>query len=266
MVERKDKFWFSDRFILLVILLNSAIIFIQESGHSSTFLNVLDATCTVIFLIEMIIKHCQLGFKGYWSSGWNRLDGILVILSVPSLISYFVPAQMLDLSILLILRVLRVFRFFRLIHIFPNFGKIVKSLWNAMKDSVPIFVGFFILIVVFALFSCALFKDISPQYFGTPLDSIYSVFRLCTVEGWYDIPDSLSQSLGPGQIAWVRIYFIFILIAGGIIGLSLVNSIFVDAMVSDNNDELEKEVATLNEKIDVLTEEIKKLQNTDNKQ
>lgn len=47
---------------------------------------------------------------------------------------------------------------------------------------------------------------------------------------------------------------------GGIIGLSLVNSVFVDAMVSDNNDELNKEVERLHKKIDVLTEKIDELQ------
>lgn len=57
----------------------------------------------------------------------------------------------------------------------------------------------------------------------------------------------------------VRIYFVVILIAGGIIGLSLVNSIFVDAMVSDNNDDLEREVKKLNQKIDILTDEIRQL-------
>ena len=35
-----------------------------------------------------------------------------------------------------------------------------------------------------------------------------------------------------------------ILITGGIFGLSLVNSIFVDAMVADNNDEIEKKTTT----------------------
>lgn len=40
----------------------------------------------------------------------------------------------------------------------------------------------------------------------------------------------------------------------------MVNSIFVDAMVSDNNDELEAEVKMLNGKIYSLTEEIKKPQ------
>ncbi|NLA24090.1 MAG: ion transporter, partial [Bacteroidales bacterium] len=40
--------------------------------------------------------------------------------------------------------------------------------------------------------------------------------------------------------------------------LSLVNSIFVDAMVSDNNDELERKVESLEAKIDLLMDEIKK--------
>ncbi len=65
----------------------------------------------------------------------------------------------------------------------------------------------------------------------------------------------------PGRIALVRMYFVFLLIFGGIIGLSLVNSVFVDAMVSDNNDALEEEVRRLNEKIDILTEEIRRQNN-----
>lgn len=249
----------SERFILLVIIINSIAIFLQESGVTSPLVSAVDALCTIIFIVEMVSKHQTLGVRGYWSSGWNRLDGVLVLLSIPSLISYVVPAQLLDLSIVLILRILRVFRFFRLIHLFPNFGTIMKNLWKALKDSLPIFIGFFIIIIVFALFSCAMFRDISPHYFGTPLDAIYSTFRLCTVEGWYEIPDSLSQTLTSGQLVWVRIYFIIILIAGGIIGLSLVNSIFVDAMVSDNNADLEREVNQLNQKIDILTDEIKQL-------
>ena len=46
---------------------------------------------------------------------------------------------------------------------------------------------------------------------------------------------------------------------GGILGLSLVNSVFVDAMVSDNNDELTKEVERLHEKIDALNSKIDEL-------
>lgn len=45
------------------------------------------------------------------------------------------------------------------------------------------------------------------------------------------------------------LYFVFIVITGGIIGLSLVNSIFVNSMVSDNNDELEKKIDDLDSKL-----------------
>lgn len=45
--------------------------------------------------------------------------------------------------------------------------------------------------------------------------------------------------------------------------MSLVNSIFVDAMVSDNNDDLVAEVKRLEGKIDRLTEKITDLQKND---
>lgn len=265
-MKRVPNIFLSDKFILLVIIINSIVMFIQSSGVYTKTLNFIDATCIVIFLIEMICKMVHYGFKQYWSNGWNVMDGILVIISLPSLMIYFTlmlgikPLLPFNFSIFLVLRVLRVFRFFRVIHIFPNFGSIMKRLWVALKDSLPVFVGFFLLILISSLFSCALFKEAAPQYFANPLDSIYSTFRLCTVEGWYEIPDAFSQNVSPTQMGWIRVYFVLILIAGGIVGLSLVNSIFVDAMVSENNDQLEKDVKLLQTKIDELKETIDKMQ------
>ena len=43
-----------------------------------------------------------------------------------------------------------------------------------------------------------------------------------------------------------------------------VNSIFVDAMVSDNNDDLQKEVTALSAKIELLTDKISELKNNHN--
>lgn len=61
---------------------------------------------------------------------------------------------------------------------------------------------------------------------------------MCTVEGWYEIPDAVASNVAPWAGHLVRIYFCILLVAGGIIGVSIVNSIFVDAMVSDNNDDI----------------------------
>ena len=105
------------------------------------------------------------------------------------------------------------------------------------------------------MINCSLFKDLAPEYFATPLDSIYSVFRLFTVEGWYDIPDAITVSISPAWGKIVRFYFCILLLLGGILGMSFINSIFVDAMVSDNNDDVKAQLAEMEKKIDKLLEE-----------
>ncbi len=54
-----------------------------------------------------------------------------------------------------------------------------------------------------------------------------------------------------------RIYFSILLFLGGIIGMSLVNSIFVDAMAADNNDEVLEKLNQLEKKIDKIKTEQK---------
>lgn len=251
------KIFLNEKFILAIILLNSGIIYAQVSGYNNIYVNIIDIVCTIIFAIEMICKHIEYGLKGYWKEGWNQMDGILVIFSIPSLFEFFIPIGMLNLSFLLILRLLRVLRFFRILHFFPNFSKIVVGFKKALKQSYAILLCFLVIIVVFGLINCSLFKEADPEHFQTPLRSIYSVFQICTVEGWYEIPNAVSEYYGYSSIAaeFIRAYFCFILILGGIIGMSFINSIFVDAMVSDNNNELEEEVKAINQKLDILLKE-----------
>lgn len=245
----------NDKFILGVILINAIIIFLQASGIDNPGIQILDVTCTLIFMIEMIVKHVEYGAKNYWSSRWNRLDGTLVILSIPSIIALFIPTDLMDFSFLMVLRLLRMFRFLRVLHFFPNISQIVNGFKLAVRESYAVLICFFITIVVIGLINCSLFQDIAPEYFGTPLDSIYSVFRICTVEGWYDIPDAIASATSPGIGRLVRFYFCLLLIGGGIIGLSFINSIFVDAMAEDNNDSVHERLDKLEEKIDLLLAE-----------
>jgi len=44
---------------------------------------------------------------------------------------------------------------------------------------------------------------------------------------------------------------------GGIIGMSFINSIFVDAMVQDNNDEVSKKIDQLQKSLDELKSKLK---------
>jgi voltage-gated sodium channel len=260
MMKRVTNLFLNDKIILSFIIANAAIIFAQESGITYSLLYYLDILITIVFIVEMIVKHKAFGVKNYWKDAWNRLDGVLVILSLPSLLEVFIPTSF-NISFILSLRVFRVFKFFRIIKFFPHIDELSRGLKRAIKDSYSIFFGFIIVIFIFALLNCSLFATSAPEFFATPLDSIYSIFRLFTIEGWYEIPASIADYYEDSLLIshLVKLYFSLLLIVGGIIGLSLVNSVFVDAMVSDNNDELNKEVARLHEKIDHLTEKINEL-------
>lgn len=88
--------------------------------------------------------------------------------------------------------------------------------------------------------------------------SIYAVFQICTVEGWYEIPNTLAAYYGASTVAaeCVRFYFCFLLLIGGIIGMSFINSIFVDAMVADNNDEVLSKLDAMQQSIDDLRRQL----------
>lgn len=249
----KDQFkqvFLNDKFIFVIIFLNAFIIFLQESNVVSPILDCIDIICSVIFIIEMIVKLSTYGLKDYWKNGWNKLDGTLVLLSLPSIVMYFLPLHMFDMSVLLTFRLLRILRFFRVMHFFPDFSKIIDGFTLAMRQSYAVLLSFFVIIVIFGLINCSLFKDFAPEYFGDPFRSIFSVFQMCTIEGWYDIPGAVAEGSGSVIMGrFINVYFCFILIMGGIIGMSFINSVFVDAMVSDNNNDMENDLKEMKEEL-----------------
>lgn len=218
----------------------------METGFTGTAISIADISCTMFFVIEMIYKNITFGFKKYWTNPLEIMDGILVILSIPTIIEFVFSVEIGDLSFLLVLRVLRILRMFRLTRVFPDFDVIMRNFFMALRKSYAFLLVLFIFVVIFALIDCNLFKQAAPQYFNTPLDAIYSTFRMFTVEGWYDIPDAVAKGLNNEiWIHVIRIFFSAQLLFGGIIGMSLINSIFVDAMVSDNNDDIKKDIQDL---------------------
>ena len=57
---------------------------------------------------------------------------------------------------------------------------------------------------------------------------------------------------------FVKVYFIFLVLTGGIFGIGLVNAVFVDELVADNNDEVLDKIDSLSAEIKELKELIKK--------
>jgi voltage-gated sodium channel len=245
----------NDKFILILILANAVTIFIrgfEVSPETSLVLLVTDNIITGLFIFELIVKFSEYGVKVYFQSNWRKFDFILIVLSIPALVAFIWKIEVTNFSFILIFRVLRVFKSFRFLKFIPGVENLIQGIRRALKASIVVMIGFVIYIFIIGIFSFYLFKEISPLYFSNPAISLYSTFKIFTIEGWYEIPENLSQNLSPITAFFTYLYFIFVVISGGIFGLSLVNSIFVDAMVSDNNDELEKKIESLSLKIDIL--------------
>lgn len=267
-MKRLKAYFLNDWWILFLIIVNTLFIFWEEFGVEGAWIDWVEAFFTFAFIFEMYVKIQHYSFKGYLKNGWNQFDFILVILSLPSLLALFNFDVSLTFNLFLVFRIFRVFKVFRLFKFLPNADNFVSSVKRAIKASYIILFGFFILIFVVALVSTTFYRTIAPEYFNNPMQSLYTIFRLFSIEGWYEIPDLIAERTNATIGFWTKFYFSVLLLVGGILGLSLVNSIFVDAMVSDNTDDLEQEVAELkssihdlHQKIDILVAEKEELKN-----
>lgn len=248
-MESIKRFFTNDIIMLVLVLINTGIIFISGfiSGQGGTLL-IIDSLFTLLFLFEAVVKIHARGFLGYWSDGWNKFDFILVLLALPScfnILGSFFPAT----SVLLSLRTMRAFKSFRLLQFVPNIDSLLNGIKMAIKASLIVAIGLIVLLLVFSIITTFLFGNYAPQFFGNPALSVYSIFRLFTIEGWYEMPEAIASNGGITMAVFAKIYFSILLFLGGIIGMSLVNSIFVDAMVADNNDEVLRKLEQIEKKI-----------------
>ncbi len=224
----------------------------------------IDYCCLLFFIMEAALKIRQPdGFAGYWSEGWNRLDLYIVIGSLPLLASPVFAGYLENAAFVMLLRLGRLFRFARLLRLVPDAAKIWSGVQRALSASVYIFLMLFVLNVILAMGANMLFGNMeqASDYFGDPLKSLYSIFKVFTIEGWYEIPDRLAaRGVAPGTVLLLRFYFTFAVLAGGLLGLSIANAVFVDSMVSDNTDEVERMVTELREELKSFREDVLKKQ------
>ena len=251
-MELTKRFFTNEHVMLVLVLINTSIIFISGfTPGQGRMLPIVDSCFTLLFLLEAVVKIRVQGIRGYWSDGWNRFDLVLVLLAIPSCLCVFgivFPST----YILLSLRTIRAFKSLRLIKFIPNINSLLNGIQQAFKASLLVIIGLSVLLLVFSIITTFLFGSAAPQYFGNPALSVYSIFRLFTIEGWYDMPESIAQNSGTVIAVVARIYFSILLFFGGIIGMSLVNSIFVDAMAADNNAEVLEKLTQLEKKLDEM--------------
>lgn len=239
--------------MLCAIVLNTAIMFYGGFWPECVWFDLSDAFFTLLFICEAVAKILEYKWNGYWKSGWNKFDFIVLVVALPTLVSPFIE-QTTATSTILALRSMRLFKSFKMLRFIPNIQKLLKGIKSAFRASLLVLVAFGIFLVIFSILTSTIFGAIAPDYFGNPAISIYSIFRLFSVEGWYEFPDTIAKNGTPLLGIFARCYFSVLMFLGGIIGLSLVNSIFVDAMAEDNNDEVLKKLNQIEKQLKDMSE------------
>ena len=253
MGELLGKLLCNERVILFAIILNTLVMFIGGFWPGCRFFEISDASFTLLFFFEAISKISRCGWKNYWQKNWNRFDFYILIIAFPSIVSFFAETTMTT-NTILALRSMRLFKSFRMFRFIPNISRLLNGIKLAFKASLLVFIAFIVILVIFSIISSTLFGNVAPKEFGNPAISLYNIFRLFTVEGWYELPDSIASD-GSVLRVFARIYFSVLVFLGGVMGMSLINSIFVDAMAEDNNDEVMEKLRQLEEKLDELKSE-----------
>ena len=249
------RFWISEPAVITLIFISTLVLFLYEfpalREQTGGVLLWIDYACVVYFLIEAILKIRVLTFQKYWASHLNKFDFFIVLFSLPVLLLPVVDSRAF--SVFLVLRLGRLIRFFRVLRFIPNIEHLLAGVKRSLRASVGVFVILFILNLAFAMGATMLFGEIAPKDFGDPLIATYTLFKVFTVEGWFEIPDRLAESgVSDHLILLLRFYFIIAVMIGGILGLSLANAIFVDEMTADNTYKVEGMVQDLQQKLGEL--------------
>jgi voltage-gated sodium channel len=215
-----------------------------------------DVAVVAYFVVEQLAKLRCAGWDAYWRTRWNRFDLIVVTLSLPVLAAPFVETAFVGVPVL---RVARLFRLFRLLRFIPDHAHLAAGVRRALRASVGVFVGIAIINFIFAMGGHILFAADAPELFGNPARACYSMFRIFTIEGWNDIPDAIARGASDGWATFARVYFGVAVLVGGILGLGLGNAVFVDQMIADNTEEVERDVHETTREVRLLRDEIREL-------
>jgi voltage-gated sodium channel len=110
-------------------------------------------------------------------------------------------------------------------------------------------VAFIIYSTIISLISVTLFKSSAPSFFSNAFDSFFTIFKIFSGDGFSDVVSEIVTNSSHAFGNFTKLYFVVIVFTGSILGLSLINSVFIDQM-STFDEKGEKERNSLENKLD----------------
>ncbi|XP_017770530.1 PREDICTED: voltage-dependent T-type calcium channel subunit alpha-1H isoform X4 [Nicrophorus vespilloides] len=252
-----DQKWF-DNVVLLFIACNCITLAMERpnippDSKERHFLSVSNDVFTVVFTVEMFVKVVAWGMcygpDAYFTSGWNIMDGSLVIISIVDLLMSLISESSPKIfGILRVFRLLRSLRPLRVINRAPGLKLVVQTLLSSLRPIGNIVLICCTFFIIFGILGVQLFKGsfyfckgdnvkgiknktdckargydwTNQKYnFDDLGKALMSLFVLSSRDGWVNIMYTGLDAVGVDQqpqtnySEWRLLYFIsFILLVG----------------------------------------------------
>jgi voltage-gated sodium channel len=260
---------FNEQLVLLIIFLNVGVIYLHTFDQFAAYfyvMDLLDVACTLYFCLEITFKIQATNgrtfgtrLKAFHSDRWNRIDFYSVLIALPSVGVLFFE----DLEIFAgftLLRALRIFKIIRIVEYIPESKRIITRVVRAMQSVIFIIISFVIYSTIVSLMSVLLFKSSAPEHFKNAFDSFFTIFKVFSGDGFSDIVEDIQKNSSVAFVYFTKLYFVAIVFTGSFLGLSLINSIFVDQMASINQEENAEEDEKMQKEIRYLKRKIKEME------
>ncbi|KAK7506411.1 hypothetical protein BaRGS_00002523 [Batillaria attramentaria] len=263
--------WF-DNTVLFFIALNCITLAMERpdippDSTERRFLTYANYVFTVVFALEMLIKVISKGlFVGkhaYLKSGWNVMDGFLVIISlVDILISITADSSPRIFGILRVFRLLRTLRPLRVISRAPGLKLVVQTLLSSLRPIGNIVLICCTFFIIFGILGVQLFKGtffyckgpnvmhitnrsqceadrknvwVNHKYnFDNLGQALMALFVLASKDGWVQIMYTGLDAVGVDQQPqenyneWRLLYFISFLLLVGFFVLNMFVGVVVE--------------------------------------
>eukprot|EP01012_Entosiphon_sulcatum_P008171 TRINITY_DN14339_c0_g1_i2.p1 TRINITY_DN14339_c0_g1~~TRINITY_DN14339_c0_g1_i2.p1 ORF type:complete len:1845 (-),score=307.13 TRINITY_DN14339_c0_g1_i2:77-5611(-) len=237
--------------MLAVTLFNVLLLLIDYYNAPQTqvdFMNDANIACVAIFALEAVLKIFALGIRGYFKDHFNKLDFVLVLVSIPDLAVSSTTA----LSAFRGLRFIRMARFLRVLRGWHTLRQLLFTILASAQAVGYLGLLMLLFIFIFAILGMQIFGLKVPQAcsdgayhcprsmmdnrrnFSTLWEAALTVFILITGENWTVAMQTTMESTTPAA----AIYFILVFILGNYIFLNLFIAILIDSFAQRNSDDM----------------------------
>eukprot|EP00760_Papus_ankaliazontas_P038473 PhM_4_TR9136/c0_g1_i2/m.34611 len=215
------------RIFLFVALYNVTVISMDHytiKDGLRAFIEQSNFVCNIIFCVEFVTKLFALGPRRYIKDGFNILDGVLVLVSIPDLI-------LTGTSTFTVLRALRVLRVVVLMRRVKTLHQVIRSVFLSIRSAAYLCMFMVLFIYIMTILGLQLFSHLSVPddqrlTFKTFKDAVLTVFVIVTQEDWSMVMTTYVEASGQYVVA---LYFVFVSFVSEVVLVNTFIAILIDA-------------------------------------